>query len=67
MNDLTARDISKLFNVDKRVAQGWIQRGLFPNAYKEETPFLGEVWRVPIKDLENFVQPQAGRPKQKAA
>jgi hypothetical protein len=60
--DLTAKEIAEMHNVQKRVAQGWIQRGYFPNAYKEDLPIAGEIWRVPVKDLEDFNPPRAGRP-----
>jgi hypothetical protein len=63
MNELTAKEIADLFGVEKRVAQGWIQRGYFPNAHKERHEFVGSVWKVPESDLKGFVPPKSGRPK----
>ena len=63
MKDLTAKEIAGRYRVEKRVAQGWIQRGYFPHAYKEEHEFLGCIWKVPESDLSGFKPPKAGRPK----
>ena len=65
MKELTAKDIAELFQVEKRVAQGWIQRGCFPNARKEVHPIFGGVWLVPESDLKNFSIPRMGRPPKK--
>jgi hypothetical protein len=62
MKDLTAKEIAVRYGVEKRVAQGWIQRGLFPHARKDQNPIFGEVWLVPEADLKNFAPPRAGRP-----
>jgi hypothetical protein len=61
MTDLTAKDIAELQKVEKRVAQGWIQRGLFPNAHKKIIEPFGEIWLVPATDLEGFQKPTRGR------
>jgi hypothetical protein len=63
MRNLTAKEIAERHNVEKRVAQGWIQRGYFPNAFKEPHEFLGSVWKVPESDLKGFKPPKPGRPK----
>lgn len=65
MKEFTARDIAQLFKVEKRVAQGWIQKGLFPNAKKETHPIFGDVWLVPESDIKNFSLPRIGRPPKK--
>jgi hypothetical protein len=63
MKKLTAKEIAEHYRVEKRVAQGWIQKGYFPNAIKEGHPIFGDVWLVPASDLANFVLPSAGRPR----
>lgn len=65
MKELTAKDIAQIFKVEKRVVQGWIQRGYFPNARKEVHPIFGGVWLVPESDLKNFCIPRSGRPSKK--
>lgn len=62
MRNLTAKEIAFHFRVEKRVAQGWIQRGLFPNAWKHLNPIFGKVWMVPETDLIGFAPPRQGRP-----
>jgi hypothetical protein len=64
MTVLTAKDIAERQNVKKRVAQGWIQRGLFPNAHKKYIEPFGEIWLVPETDLEGFQNPRPGPKKQ---
>ena len=63
MQDLTAKEIAVRQAVPKRVAQGWIQRGLFPNARKEIIEPFGEIWLVPESDLQDFEKPIRGRPR----
>lgn len=63
MRNLTAKEIAALYRVEKRVAQGWIQRGYFPQAFKEYHEFLGSIWKVPETDLNGFEPPKPGRPK----
>lgn len=63
MKVLTAKEIAERYGIEKRVAQGWIQRGYFPHAYKEHHEFLGAVWKVPESDLSDFKPPGPGRPK----
>lgn len=63
MQHLTAKEIAERAEVPKRVAQGWIQRGLFPNARKETFAPFGEIWLVPESDLESFERPARGRPR----
>lgn len=63
MKRLTAKEIAERYEVEKRVAQGWIQKGYFPNAAKEGHPIFGDVWLVPVSDLTDFTLPTVGRPK----
>ncbi len=63
MKRFTAKEIAEKFNVDKGAAQKWIQKKLFPNAYKEKIEPFGEIWYVPAADMKNFCRPQRGRPK----
>ena len=63
MKRLTAKEIAEHYEVEKRVVQGWIQKGYFPNAIKEGHAIFGDVWLVPVSDLTNFILPTAGRPK----
>lgn len=66
MQNFTAKDIADKFDVSKRVAQDWLLKGLFPNAYKETIEPFGEIWYAPVSDVENFEQPRPGRPKDDA-
>lgn len=64
MKRFTAKEIAEKFKVEKISVQKWIQRNLFPNAYKENVAPFGEIWYVPASDIENFERPQRGRPKE---
>lgn len=62
--ELTVSEIASRYSVEKRIVLGWIQRGLLPNARKEQSPFGVEFWLVPETDLEGFEpQKRRGRPK----
>ncbi len=63
MERFTAKEIAEKYEVGKNVAQKWIQKHLFPNAYKETVAPFGEIWYVPAADIENFKKPERGRPK----
>ena len=63
MKTFTAKEIAEKFEVKKVVAQNWIQKNLFPNAYKENVVPFGEIWYVPATDVENFHRPERGRPR----
>ena len=61
--EFTVSEIAIKYNVEKRIVLGWIERGLFPNAKKEVSPFGVEFWRVPENDLKDFEpQRRRGRP-----
>jgi hypothetical protein len=63
-NELTVSEIASRYSVEKRIVLGWIQRGILPNARKEQSPFGVEFWLVPETDLEGFEpQKRRGRPK----
>ncbi len=40
----------------------WVRTGKFAGAIQEETP-RGVVWYIPQKSVEEFEQPESGRPK----
>jgi len=40
----------------------WVRTGKFSGAVQEETP-RGVVWYIPKKSVDNFKQPESGRPK----
>jgi|GEM_PF-5976217 len=63
--ELTVSELALRYNVEKRIVLGWIQRGLFPNAKKEQSPFGVEFWIVPESDLKGF-EPQKGRGRPKS-
>lgn len=60
--DLYTSEVAARLRVAARSVRLWCARGLFPNAYEEETP-RGSVWRIPEKDLEAFRPPKMGRPR----
>jgi hypothetical protein len=65
-NELTVTELATRYNVEKWIVLGWIERGLFPNARKEKSPFGVEFWSVPEDDLKNFEpQRRRGRPTAK--
>lgn len=62
MADLTVKELAAKYKVNRRVANGWCERGLFPNAKIVETPMIS-YWAVPEFDLIGFVpQKRKGRP-----
>jgi hypothetical protein len=63
-NELTTKDLSKIFDVAEVTARVWCQKGHFPNAYLEETPF-GSYWLIPETDVQEFKRPKVGRPFEK--
>ena len=40
----------------------WVREGRFEGAAREDTE-RGPVWRIPIKSVDGFEAPKAGRPK----
>jgi len=44
----------------------WVRTGKFSGAVQEETP-RGVVWYIPKKSVDNFKQPESGRPKKEMA
>jgi hypothetical protein len=40
----------------------WVREGRFEGAAREETE-RGPVWRIPVKSVDSFEAPKAGRPK----
>lgn len=63
---LKASEIATRFNVKHVTVRAWCNKGLFPNAKLEET-VAGKIWQIPESDLEGFVPPQMGRPKNSEA
>jgi hypothetical protein len=59
--DMTVAELAARFRRRPSTVRGWIERGLFPGAYK----FMGgREWRVPQAALEAFEAGQrAGRPQ----
>ncbi len=62
MKKLTIVELAKYYNRDRSTILRWIERELFPNAERIESP-LGNYWLVPESDLKEFIEPKAGRPK----
>lgn len=61
---LLPSQIAKRLGVKTVTVRAWLNQGLFPNAYQEQTEFFHHpVWRVPERDVENFQLPTRGRPK----
>jgi hypothetical protein len=60
--DLTTKDVAARLDVSPITARLWCRRGLFPNAYEQDTP-RGSVWMIPESDLKGFEPPKkTGRP-----
>ena len=62
--ELTTKDLAKLYKVAEVTVRVWCQKGHFPNARQEETPF-GSYWLIPQKDVDQFKRPKVGRPFEK--
>lgn len=63
MADLTTKEVAVRYGVLDATVRLWRRRGLFPNAYEEQTP-RGPVWKIPDGDLEGFQPPKRpGRPR----
>lgn len=64
MNDLLASNVAKKLGVKTVTVRAWLNKGMFPNAYLEQTEFFAfPIWRIPLGDIEKFVIPPRGRPK----
>ncbi|HYJ47869.1 MAG TPA: helix-turn-helix domain-containing protein [Pyrinomonadaceae bacterium] len=57
MAALTTKEMSERFGVSEATVRLWLRRGLFPQAYKVETP-RGAIWMIPEGDLKGFRPPQ---------
>lgn len=61
--DLSTSDVAVRYGVDARLVRKWCARGLFPNAYEQQTE-RGPVWKIPEADLEGFTPlRKVGRPR----
>ena len=64
MNFLTVKELAERYGVARRVASGWCERGLLPNALKKTSELGVEYWQIPESDLTNFVKPSGrGKPR----
>lgn len=66
MKFLTVKELAERYGVARRVASGWCERGLLPNALKKTSELGVEYWQIPETDLTNFVKP-VGRGKPRVA
>lgn len=60
--ELSTAEVAEIFGVVQRSVRDWCARGLFPNAYEQQTR-RGPIWMIPQKDLEGFTPPKMGRPR----
>jgi hypothetical protein len=60
--ELSTSEVAKIYGASVRSVRDWCARGLFPNAYEQQTA-RGPVWMIPEKDLKGFELPKAGRPR----
>lgn len=61
--ELTTAQVAERLGVSAVTARLWCRRGLFPNAYEQQTP-RGAVWMIPESDLKGFESPKkTGRPR----
>ncbi len=63
---LTTKETQKLLqdrgiNVAYSTIAYWVRTGKFTGAVQDETP-RGVVWYIPKKSVDNFRQPESGRP-----
>jgi predicted site-specific integrase-resolvase len=65
--ELTTAQVAERLGVSAVTARLWCRRGLFPNAYEQQTP-RGAVWMIPESDLKGFEPPKkTGRPRKEEA
>ncbi|MFN3492529.1 MAG: helix-turn-helix domain-containing protein [Anaerolineales bacterium] len=60
MTDLSVSQVAALLNCSHRHVLNLIQRGAFPNAYKLD-PNSRSRWRIPKKDVDQFIKQQRGK------
>jgi Helix-turn-helix domain len=63
---LTVREVADKLGAAVVSVRIWANRGRFPGARKESTPF-GEFWLIPETALEGFSMGNPGRPPKKAS
>lgn len=57
----TSSQIAQRLNVAHSTVRAWCNKGVFPNARREDT-IAGSFWVIPESDLVNFKKPTRGRP-----
>ena len=62
---LTTSEVAERLNAADRTVRLWCKRGLFPNAFEQQSP-RGSYWLIPASDLSGFTPPPMGRPKKAA-
>ncbi|HEY0545469.1 MAG TPA: helix-turn-helix domain-containing protein [Pyrinomonadaceae bacterium] len=60
--ELSTSEVAARLGVAARSVRLWCARGLFPNAYEQQT-LRGPIWMIPEKDLKSFTPPKMGRPR----
>jgi hypothetical protein len=60
--ELSTSEVAALYGVVPRSVRDWCARGLFPNAYEQQTG-RGPMWMIPEEDLQDFSPPKMGRPR----
>ena len=59
---LTTKEVAEKVGVKQITVRVWCEKGIFKNAFKEESP-RGPYWVIPEEDLKNFTpQLRRGRP-----
>jgi hypothetical protein len=60
--ELSTSEVAARYGVVQRSVRDWCARGLFPNAYEQQTR-RGPIWMIPEEDLKDFSPPKMGRPR----
>ena len=64
MKHLLPSKAAQILGVKTVTVRAWLNKGMFPNAYLEQTEFFAfPVWRIPEDDIEKVIIPPRGRPK----
>ena len=57
----TTREVADMLNVTRQTVVSLIDRGRFPGAYKIDPLSSNSAYRIPIRDVEKYIEKQRGK------